>query len=138
MIDLRYDKRPLKQMIQREAKEEEGGYLLVGPGGVEFLEDIYAEIAWCYARRSERTVWKMTGIDSVGEVDFLTDRQFEMLQGLGDGLTNDQIANKYRIEVNTVKAHLQRLYRALAVPNRAAAGAVYGEWVAKCKARSGR
>ena len=62
---------------------------------------------------------------SVEEIDFLSERQFEILQRIKDGLTNAQIAAALGIAENTVRCHIQRLFLRLRVPNRAAAVALY-------------
>ncbi len=59
------------------------------------------------------------------EIDFLTERQFEILLLIKDGLTNDVIARRLGISKNTVACHIQRMFLRLRTPNRAAAVALY-------------
>ena len=51
----------------------------------------------------------------------LSDREFEILQDIIQGLTNAQIAAKQHISMSTVKWHLQNLYSKLGVKNRTSA-----------------
>lgn len=51
--------------------------------------------------------------------DFLlTERETEVLQGIWEGLTNQELANKLFISPNTVKYHISNLYVKLDVKNR--------------------
>ena len=60
--------------------------------------------------------------DPLGE---LTRRERELLTFLAAGLTNQEMAVKTGISLNTVKFHLKNLYAKLAVGNRAQAVAFY-------------
>ena len=51
----------------------------------------------------------------------VTDRQYEILNLLSQGLLNKQIAGKLNISINTVNAHLHEIFRRLNVTNRTAA-----------------
>lgn len=62
----------------------------------------------------------------------LTPRERELLSALAGGLTNQQMAGKLDISLNTVKFHLKNLYDKLGVSNRAQAVAFY------LKGREGR
>ena len=55
----------------------------------------------------------------------LTAREAELLTYLADGITNQQIANKLGISLNTVKFHLKNLYEKLDVKNRSQAVSAY-------------
>jgi DNA-binding NarL/FixJ family response regulator len=48
----------------------------------------------------------------------LTHREIEVLQGVGRGLKNDAIARELAVTPNTVKYHLDAIYRKLRVRNR--------------------
>ncbi|KMY53851.1 hypothetical protein AC623_07595 [Bacillus sp. FJAT-27231] len=54
----------------------------------------------------------------VQEDQRLTEREREILKLVQKGYTNADIANRLFISTNTVKKHLQNLYRKLDVPNR--------------------
>lgn len=56
------------------------------------------------------------------KMDFqLTDREVEVLQGIWEGLTNQELANKLFISLNTIKYHISNLYVKLDVKNRSQA-----------------
>jgi DNA-binding NarL/FixJ family response regulator len=52
----------------------------------------------------------------------LTEREWEIAEGVGKGLRNKEIAHKLRISEKTVKSHLNNIFRKLHVDNRFAAG----------------
>lgn len=62
-------------------------------------------------RRNERVI-KSLGI---------SDRELEVLQQLSKGHSNQEIANKLFISVNTVKTHLANIYQKLEVKRRSLA-----------------
>ena len=51
----------------------------------------------------------------------LSPRMVEVLEGMAEGLTSAQIGRRLFLEVNTVKAHKLRLFRALGVSTSAGA-----------------
>ena len=51
----------------------------------------------------------------------LTEKEYEMLCAIGEGLTNKQMAAKYYNSVNTIKFHLKNLFVKLDVSNRTSA-----------------
>ena len=55
----------------------------------------------------------------------LTARERELLAALPAGLSNDQLAHKFGVSVNTIKFHLKSLYGKLGARNRAQAVAQY-------------
>jgi DNA-binding NarL/FixJ family response regulator len=58
------------------------------------------------------------------EPEALSRRQLEVLEQLALGRSNDEIARRLFISVNTVKFHLHEIYERLGVHNRVAAAAV--------------
>jgi len=48
----------------------------------------------------------------------LTVREIEVLQFIGDGLTNQEIAARLVVEVGTIKNHVHRILEKLNVSNR--------------------
>jgi DNA-binding CsgD family transcriptional regulator len=44
-----------------------------------------------------------------------------LLNGINDGMTNQQMADKFFISINTVKYHLKNLFLKMDVPSRTAA-----------------
>ena len=51
-------------------------------------------------------------------IEPLSERELEVLQLLAEGLTNQEIATRLYLSVNTVKAHTRNIYGKLAVHNR--------------------
>jgi two-component system nitrate/nitrite response regulator NarL len=74
-----------------------------------------------------RMVFPFIDIGSLADDPFalLTPRERELLAALSSGLTNQQMASKLDISLNTVKFHLKNLYDKLTVSNRAQAVAFY-------------
>jgi LuxR family maltose regulon positive regulatory protein len=56
-------------------------------------------------------------------IEPLTERELEVLQLIADGLTNQEIASKLYLSLNTVKAHTRSIYGKLDVKSRAQAAA---------------
>lgn len=54
----------------------------------------------------------------------LTGREYQLLHGMANGLTNDQIANSLGLSVETVKTTAKRLFRRLRAVDRAHAVAL--------------
>ena len=50
--------------------------------------------------------------------EHLTDRELSVLRYLPSMMTNEEIAAELFVSVNTVKAHLKRIYRKLGVVSR--------------------
>lgn len=48
----------------------------------------------------------------------LTDREIEVLRGISEGLTNNQIAEKVFLSVHTVKFHTRNIFEKLSISNR--------------------
>lgn len=60
----------------------------------------------------------LVAIDEPADLDLLSSRQQEVLNLVGDGLTNAQIAKKLFLSESTVKQHLRSAYKVLGVRNR--------------------
>jgi DNA-binding NarL/FixJ family response regulator len=48
----------------------------------------------------------------------LSSREFELISDLYDGMTNQQLAEKYFISINTVKTHIRHIFDKLGVQSR--------------------
>jgi DNA-binding CsgD family transcriptional regulator len=111
---------------QRRLRAEELGHfhdalLMSGPHGVSVLETLLAAGATgpqnAGADRCERAV-----------VD-LSDRELEVLELLGDGLRNREIAQRLYISEATVKTHVRHILEKLRMRNRAEAAAFAARWL---------
>lgn len=73
--------------------------------------------------------------DAAGvQTSFLTAREREVLLHLATGATNAQIAHSLVISEDTVKSHLQKIFRKLGASNRSAAVAKYAQLTKKAAA----
>ncbi len=61
----------------------------------------------------------------VGQLDELTPRERQILDLIGDGLTNQEIANQLYIECGTVKNHVHNILQKLEISSRHEAASVY-------------
>jgi DNA-binding NarL/FixJ family response regulator len=62
--------------------------------------------------------------ESTGTVE-LSPRQQQMWQAIAEGLSNIEIAGRYRISLNTTKAHVRELLQRLGVRNRTEAATMF-------------
>jgi LuxR family maltose regulon positive regulatory protein len=58
------------------------------------------------------------GIDQAGLIEPLSERELEVLQLIAEGLTNQEIANRLYLSLNTVKVHTRNIFGKLGVNNR--------------------
>jgi len=108
---------------ERQARAEELGrfhdaLLMSGPGGVSVLETLLAVGA------PERP----QAADDSPLVD-LSDREREVLQLMGEGLRNREIAERLFISEATVKTHVRHVLEKLRIRNRAEAAAFAARWL---------
>jgi LuxR family maltose regulon positive regulatory protein len=57
-------------------------------------------------------------LDQSGSIESLSEREIEVLQRTAEGLTNNEIADRNYLSVNTVKAHSRNIFGKLDVSNR--------------------
>lgn len=50
--------------------------------------------------------------------DVLSQREYEVLKLIAEGLTNKEIATNLFVSINTVKSHIQKIFEKLEVQNR--------------------
>jgi DNA-binding NarL/FixJ family response regulator len=55
----------------------------------------------------------------------LSPRQQQIWQAIADGMSNQEIAQRYQISLNTTKAHVRELLQRLGVRNRTEAATLY-------------
>jgi len=58
----------------------------------------------------------------------LTEREFEILEILSQGKSNNKIADILGITENTVEQHLKNIYKKLNIQNRIEAAVLYLRW----------
>lgn len=101
------------------SKRAEDDVVLVGirsvhSGGSYMSPDIAREI-----------VTHIVDRESVSRPGLLTARQQEIIRGLADGLTYEQIGEQLFVSTETVRTHVKKMYRSLEVNNKAEAIAMY-------------
>jgi LuxR family maltose regulon positive regulatory protein len=60
--------------------------------------------------------------EAEGLAEPLSERELEVLQLIAEGLTNQEIASRLFLSLNTVKVHTRNIYGKLGVNNRTQAG----------------
>lgn len=87
----------------------------------ERLLEIVGQVAagWTVFPRTETR-----GLDS-HPLERLTAREVQLLDGLAEGVTNEQLARRFAVSPNTVKFHLKNIYDKLDVRGRSGAVALY-------------
>jgi DNA-binding CsgD family transcriptional regulator len=117
---------------QRRLRAEELGHfhdalLMSGPGGVTVLETLLAVGA---------PGSQSAGADprERGVVD-LSDRELEVLELVGHGLRNREIAQRLYISETTVKTHVRHVLEKLRMRNRAEAAAFAARWLPAAASR---
>lgn len=111
------------------------GYILKSQGSADLIDKLrYILSGEIYvppqiARRDQREQFVEPTEETNPVSAELSDRQREVLQGLVDGLSNKEIANRIGVSEGTVKMHMAALFRALGVSNRTHAVAIGKELV---------
>lgn len=108
------------QMTLNEAKQTlPQGYLLK-PFDKSDLFSVLEIAVHNYRQSKAPTSWS---IDKINKklVNELTPKEFELLLDLRKGLTNQELADKHFVSINTVKAHLKNINIKLDVKTRTAA-----------------
>jgi DNA-binding NarL/FixJ family response regulator len=79
--------------------------------------------AWATRQTIARTLYSLSSSDQSSTPEAaLTKRQWEIVDGVGRGLRNKEIARRLQISEKTVKSHLNTIFRKLQVNNRFAVG----------------
>lgn len=66
--------------------------------------------------------------DKIGLLSALTSREHEVLEYIGQGLNNKQIAGQLFISEHTVKNHVSKIFQKLEITDRSQATAILYEW----------
>ena len=77
-------------------------------------------------QRRQKDISLSRGLINDHALSEISSREYEILMDIANGLTNDQIAAKQYLSVNTVKWHSTNIYSKLGVKNRTAAA----KWIA--------
>jgi len=123
-----------KQRVLRYVEAGATGYILKDDSLEDMIETVRAaqdgkvfvspQIAAALMERLSVLAHMFSGIEnSVSDTAGLTSRELEVLQLIGDGLTNQRIAEQLVIEVGTVKNHVHNILDKLNVNSRGEAAA---------------
>ncbi len=100
------------------------------PDGVQQTFTEYEVFAYLAKQTFDRRAFletvqaaRSSGPAQAGELNKLTDREWEVLELLAQGMTNKEIASRLVITTNTVKRHLKSIFEKLDIHTRAAAAA---------------
>jgi LuxR family maltose regulon positive regulatory protein len=102
---------PMARLLYRALSEE------ISPGYVKHLLAAFPDI------ETEQPKPAVVQISGDEWIEPLSERELEVLQLIADGSTNQQIATRLYLSLNTVKAHTRNIYSKLGVNNRTQAGA---------------
>ncbi|MBC7902923.1 MAG: response regulator transcription factor [Gemmatimonadaceae bacterium] len=110
-----------RETIHRAKQTEPGGYLVKPFEERALLASL--EIAlYNFAKKSNQTVpvlsFKKINRHLIAQI---SEREFEVMQLIFEGLTNQQIAERISISVNTIKKHINSSYLKLDVATRTTA-----------------
>ncbi len=105
------------------------GYILKDSSLTEFIEvirlaqkgeaQISTQMAWAMMERLSNLARMFSEVGNKIDGDVrLTSRELEVLQFIGEGLTNQEIAARLIVEVGTVKNHVHSILEKLNVSNR--------------------
>ena len=123
-----------KQRVLRYVEAGATGYISKDDSLEDMIETVRAaqdgkvfvspQIAAALMERLSDLAHMFSGIEnSVSDASGLTSRELEVLQLIGDGLTNQRIAEQLVIEVGTVKNHVHNILDKLNVGSRGEAAA---------------
>ncbi len=105
------------------------GYILRDSSLKEFIEmirlaqreeaQVSTKMTWAMMERLSNLARMFSAVESKIDGDVrLTSRELEVLQFIGEGLTNQEIAARLVVEVGTVKNHVHSILEKLNVSNR--------------------
>ena len=85
--------------------------------------DLLTSLEMAIYRHAQQNKTGIIGLDEINRKlsTPLTDKEYELLCAVSEGLTNKQMAEKYFNSVNTIKFHLKNLFVKLEVSNRTSA-----------------
>lgn len=88
--------------------------------------DLLSSIEMAVFRHAQQNKSSYPTMDKLNDSihNTLTQKEYELLCAVAEGMTNQQMADHFFISINTVKYHLKNLFAKLDVPNRSSAIAV--------------
>jgi DNA-binding NarL/FixJ family response regulator len=116
------------------AEDVEGVARAVNAGARGYLvkdasrEELSAMVTQALADSSARRLAPRSRPDSPGGMPVLTERELQVLRGMGRGRSNSEIGKELYLSEDTVKTHARRLFRKLGAADRAQAVAMGFRW----------
>ena len=116
------------------AEDVEGVARAVNAGARGYLvkdasrEELSAMVTQALADSSARRSAPRARPDSAGGMPVLTERELQVLRGMGRGRSNSEIGKELYLSEDTVKTHARRLFRKLGAADRAQAVAKGFRW----------
>ena len=82
--------------------------------------DLLAALEMAVYRHAQSNTQEFPPLDKINKLIAtpLTDKEYDLLKDICDGLTNKQMAEKHFNSINTIKYHLKNLFLKMDVPNR--------------------
>lgn len=105
--------------LERAKKTLPYGYIVKPFSEKDLLSTL--EMALYRFRHEHQEAIPNIGVLNSKLLNSISEREYELLLDIYEGLTNQQIAAKHFISINTVKTHLKNLFVKLDVPNRTSA-----------------
>ena len=116
------------------AEDVEGVARAVNAGARGYLvkdasrEELSAMVTQALADSSARRSSPRSRPESAGGMPVLTERELQVLRGMGRGRSNSEIGKELYLSEDTVKTHARRLFRKLGAADRAQAVAMGFRW----------
>ena len=116
------------------AEDVEGVARAVNAGARGYLvkdasrEELSAMVTQALADSSARRSAPRPRPDAPGGMPVLTERELQVLRGMGRGRSNSEIGKELYLSEDTVKTHARRLFRKLGAADRAQAVAMGFRW----------
>lgn len=82
------------------------------------LEDIRVELELSISRTKRTNILSLPNLEVINDYFKISEREYEIIGDIKDGLKNDEIARNRFISENTVKTHLRRIYGKCDVHNK--------------------
>jgi DNA-binding NarL/FixJ family response regulator len=115
------------------AEDVEGVARAVNAGARGYLvkdasrEELITVVTQALADAAARTL-PISAADAEGGLPALTERELQVLRGMGRGRSNSEIGKELYLSEDTVKTHARRLFRKLGAADRAQAVAKGFRW----------
>lgn len=110
-----------KQTLERAKKTKPAGYIIKPFDEKDLLAGL--EIALYNYAQNQLASKPQLCLHNINKqlVNHLSEREFDVLNGIYEGKTNQQMANALFVSVNTIKTHIANIYFKLDVTSRTAA-----------------